>query len=873
MVFTIRRRYVQISAVIFLLFLLISTLLSRHAHSSVSKGLNYIDSLTLLIFSERKPEVTDKHSEFNQKVSKLLAQKQKDDSEDKFWAIDTELTADQTQLTIPSYFKEPVSSRPVIGPFDPRFTLAIYYSYIARHPETLKNREVPFHWSDWVDMTPLNKYFFSANKLSFSCDEFDFRPYQDIHWPNTKEPIQKGAFDPKDFCRLETASDGHGLGFVVDQYFGRLNQEYSSILGKAFLYTLAPNPYSVTFLTKDGSYTVEISREKSKFLNNSMVGEYLKENGMKMEINTLEEFRALQKKISPVADEVFHDYEVHIKHEDFLYEPSKVVKELEQSHSSGVLKSHEVNYLNSVRYSMAEHKSPPKYFKEARIFDTVKGDHYDWRFFNGFRLGTQEQTNTLHRLVRSWLSFTRKQGITTWMAHGSLLSWYWNGVAFPWDNDIDVQVPMKSLHKLSLKFNQSLIVEDSEDGFGRYFLDCGSFIATRNHNNGNNNIDARYIDIDSGLYIDITGLAVSSDASPSRYHDLLPSGYDEKAHSHFETNDLLKVYNCRNDHFSSHTELSPLVKTFVEGEVAYVPKRYSDILTYEYDGKGMLQNFFAGHLFIPQLRLWIHQDTLRFFLRHRSEWKQYYSTPDDIHSSLTIPKTTGKLNNDEIKILLGLSEDDFLDLLLADDLLLNYVLSRELTSVHETEIMRLLFGKTTQDVVTNAPDFKPLMYEPYLYRLNRDLTTFDARVETFVRLNAKLELDLAAQAARAQEAKSEASESKNHDDHVSDDSAAKKEADTAETESEVPKGDSVEASDNLANQTTAQEAPLETQHTSDDNSQSSAEEPKQESAAEASSETNEVAKLETSEKTETGLEDNSKVATQDSVGAVAEEAF
>ena len=32
------------------------------------------------------------------------------------------------------------------------------------------------------------------------------------------------------------------------------------------------------------------------------------------------------------------------------------------------------------------------------------------------------------------------------------------------------------LHKLSLQFNQTIVVEDPEDGFGRYFLDIGSFI-------------------------------------------------------------------------------------------------------------------------------------------------------------------------------------------------------------------------------------------------------------------------------------------------------------------------------------------------------------------------------------------------------------
>ncbi|GEQ72207.1 hypothetical protein JCM33374_g5894 [Metschnikowia sp. JCM 33374] len=722
--------------------------MSRHAKSLLHTH-NYIDSLSLSLFAKSNPQVTDANSPFNKKVMQLLDEKKQHDPEDKYWAIDTHLTKDQTQLTIPEFFIDPVSTRPVAMPFDPRFTLAMYYSYIARHPETLRNKEVPFHWSDWVDMRPLNKYLFSPSKHNFTCDMFDFRPYQQKLWPDgdeksPKKPdltLKRGAHDPATFCKVDSEGNTHGLGFSIHEYFGRSTEEYSNLLGKAYLYTSAPNPFSVTFLTKDGSYTLDVSREKSRLLTNSMVGEYLHENGVKLQVNTLDEFHKLQKKIQPFMDEVFHDYEVHLKHQDFIYEPTKVIRDLEDGSRSESLKLHERNYMKSVQYSMVNHLSPPKYFNEAKVFNTLLGDHYDWRFFGGFKLGTQEQSNTLHRLVRSWLSFTRKQGMVTWMAHGSLLSWYWNGIAFPWDNDIDVQMPIMSLHKLSLKFNQSLIVEDSEDGFGRYFLDCGSFIATRNHNNGNNNIDARFIDVDSGLYIDITGLAVSSDKTPDRYTDSLPTGYVKEDHSFYKTNDLLMVYNCRNNHFSSLTELSPLVKTFVEGEIAYVPKHYSDILTYEYKDKGMMQKFYANRLFVPQLRLWIHEDTLRFFIRHRQEWKVYYSTPEDANEVLSIPKATGGLNNKELKILLGLSEEDFLELLLADDLLVDYVSSRELTSVHEKEIMNLLFAKSTQEIVNHAPDFKPLMYEPFLYRLNRDFTTFEARVEAYQNLHKSMMLE------------------------------------------------------------------------------------------------------------------------------------
>ncbi|OBA24195.1 hypothetical protein METBIDRAFT_34958 [Metschnikowia bicuspidata var. bicuspidata NRRL YB-4993] len=748
MVITIRRRYIQVSVVIALLFMLILTLLLKHSHA-VNKSLNYIDSLSLSLFSTQNKDPTV-HSLFNEKVTQILEHKQRADPEDKYWPIDTELTIEQTHLTVPHWFAQPVSARPVTMPFDPRFTLAVYYSYLSRHPEILEKGEMPFHWSDWVDMTPLNKHFFSLNKDKFSCSNFDMRQYHEAKWPDKEDERRKEVFDPETFCRKAGDVESNGLGFVIDKYCGRTTDELVILLGKAYLHTLAPNPSSVIFLTKEGSYSVPLARDPSRMLENKMVAEYMHANDMSMEINTLKEFRQLQAAVPPLVSDVFREYEVHLKHEDFVYEPSQVLKELEEKRSSGTIDSQELSYLESVEYSVEMKDNPSKYFREARIFDTKLGDHYDWRFFRGFKLGSQEQANTLHRLVRTWLSFTRKQGITTWMAHGSLLSWYWNGVAFPWDNDIDVQMPVMSLHKLSLKFNQSLIVEDGEDGFGRYFLDSGTFITTRNRNNGNNNIDARFIDVDSGLYIDITGLAVSSDPSPERYHDTLPKDYQKDDHPSAEVNNLLQVYNCRNKHFLSLTELSPLVKTFVEGEVAYVPKRYSDILTIEYTGMGMIQNFFLGHLFIPRLKLWIHQDLLRFFTRHKEEWKAFYLAPADSHEVLDIPKTSGKLTNNEIKILLGLKDEDFLDLLLADDLLITYILTRDMTSMHETEITRLLFGKTTQDIVENAPDFKPLMYEPSLYRANRDFITFEARVAKFQEFQDKMERENAENAEKAE---------------------------------------------------------------------------------------------------------------------------
>lgn len=738
MFFTIRRKYLQVAMVLGLLLVVtLSLLLTSVFNLKNLNDLNYMDSLSLSVWkSGNKDGMFDAESTFNHKVSALLAQRKKNDFEDRYWRIDTEITTSDTQLTIPEYFRGPVEKRPEFQPFDPRWTLALYYNYIRReakrHPKKIV--DAPFHWSDWVDMGLLNHIIFDSSNTTKSCNYLDNRQAEEQHLQRISATNKHEALDPATFCKGEVDDSKLNLGFTVFGYPGPMTNELAMVAGRAYLYTLAPPPTSVIFLTHDGSYNITTA-QRSKIVHNGMVDAYVKDNADAGSINTLNEFRKLQKSVPAYKDKVIKDYEVHLKHEDFLMQPVRLLKELSEKKTGTTLTAHEASYLESLRYALAVESNPPKYFSEARLMGTKLGDHYDWRFFGGINLGTQDQAATLHRLIRTWLSFCRKQGITTWMAHGSLLSWYWNGIAFPWDNDIDVQVPVMELHKLSLYFNQSLIVEDVEDGFGRYFLDCGTFITQRAHSNGNNNIDARFIDVDSGLYIDITGLAVSSTKSPERYNALIPENVNTDGKSHYDINNQLQVYNCRNNHFSSLGELSPLVRSYVEGEIAYIPRRYSDILTTEYRGKGLVEKFFDLRYFMPQLRLWVHQDDLMFFLRNRQQWLAHYSgNLQQVDSDVSKPVIKGKLSPKELSVLLELLQKDLLELLHNDEILMEYVSTRDMTSVHENEIMRLLFGKSTEKTVFQAPDFKPLKFEPFLDHMFQDYNTFEKEVKRYLAL-------------------------------------------------------------------------------------------------------------------------------------------
>lgn len=287
----------------------------------------------------------------------------------------------------------------------------------------------------------------------------------------------------------------------------------------------------------------------------------------------------------------------------------------------------ERSYADAINYSRSIDK-PPKYFNEANLLklipDYAYGDHYDWRFFRGVITSDSRKSASLHRLVKNYLNFARQTEFRTWIAHGLLLLWYWNGIAFPWDQDVDVQMPIADLHSMCRRYNQLMVVEnvgDNEgnfDGFGRYFVDCGSSITHRNRGNGNNGIDARFIDVDLGQYVDITGLAVSNDKMPDDLYQHATS--DQRRMGNYDRNKAMTVYNCRNDHFVMLHELLPLVPAVIENQVGYIPHDVVQPLFQEYGLNSLTNVVHYNYRFLPELRIWELKAILRDYLKQPEKW-------------------------------------------------------------------------------------------------------------------------------------------------------------------------------------------------------------------------------------------------------------
>ncbi|POS83502.1 hypothetical protein EPUL_005943 [Erysiphe pulchra] len=226
-----------------------------------------------------------------------------------------------------------------------------------------------------------------------------------------------------------------------------------------------------------------------------------------------------------------------------------------------------------------QERAEPKYFFEPG--GNTELDHYDIRYFSGI-VASEEKLMTLQLLIRSYLTVFQKYKIETWIAHGSLLGWWWNGKILPWDWDLDTQVSVSTLKWLATNLNMTIhdfkFMESVDNHKSRqYLLDVNPYAEGRSRGNGNNVIDARWIDTKNGLFIDITGL---SETEPG-------------------------ILSCKNDHRYRINDLYPLRDSMFEGVKAKVPFKFESILTQEYSNRALISTVYKGHHWASEQREWV----------------------------------------------------------------------------------------------------------------------------------------------------------------------------------------------------------------------------------------------------------------------------
>lgn len=158
----------------------------------------------------------------------------------------------------------------------------------------------------------------------------------------------------------------------------------------------------------------------------------------------------------------------------------------------------------------------------------------------------------------------------------------------PWDWDVDTQVSGATLENMATHHNRTIHEYVSEDQKIRrkYLLDVNPWSRQRDHGDGANIIDARWIDMKNGLYIDITGVS-----------ELYPAEKPE-------------IWSCKNFHHYHVRDLYPMRQSVFEGVPAKIPYAYSQILVEEYKLQALANTIYEGYC-IAICTLWLFTNAVR----------------------------------------------------------------------------------------------------------------------------------------------------------------------------------------------------------------------------------------------------------------------
>ena len=136
-----------------------------------------------------------------------------------------------------------------------------------------------------------------------------------------------------------------------------------------------------------------------------------------------------------------------------------------------------------------------------------------------------------------------------------------------------------TLEHLAKNFNRTVHRYVSEDQKTRrdYLLDVNPAYVERDRGEGWNIIDARWVDVRNGLYIDITGLSETQPASDPG------------------------IWMCKNFHRYRIKDLYPMRESLFEGVPALIPYAYDRLLVEEYESKALVLTEFEGYDLLPSM--------------------------------------------------------------------------------------------------------------------------------------------------------------------------------------------------------------------------------------------------------------------------------
>ncbi|KAG8533741.1 uncharacterized protein KY384_001482 [Bacidia gigantensis] len=154
----------------------------------------------------------------------------------------------------------------------------------------------------------------------------------------------------------------------------------------------------------------------------------------------------------------------------------------------------------------------------------------------------------------------------------------------PWDSDIDVQMSASTVRFLASYYNMSIHTYENRD----YMLEINPKYTDGSFKDRLNVIDGRWIDVWTGLFIDITAVRPKPKAS---------TVFTSKAN-------YQGVFASKDKHEEKVWDLFPLRDSLFEGLPVKIPYNYAKLLRDEYGNSALTKTEYLKHKFNHVTLLW-----------------------------------------------------------------------------------------------------------------------------------------------------------------------------------------------------------------------------------------------------------------------------
>ncbi|KAK4159153.1 mannosylphosphorylation protein [Cladorrhinum sp. PSN259] len=228
----------------------------------------------------------------------------------------------------------------------------------------------------------------------------------------------------------------------------------------------------------------------------------------------------------------------------------------------------------------------PKAVSETYFHESDFHPRYDTRFGTK-QLKYEEKKWALKNLTHYYLATLNSIGIETWLMHNTLLGWWWQNQVLPWEPNLNVQLSEPGLFFLATYHNMSVHrfrIPGSREK-RTYLLDISPYYKIRERADQSDTVDARWIDLKTGLFLDIHAV---------RYNL-----------THSEGGGLL---SAKDGSELKDTSLFPLRDTTFEGVPAKIPYRFRELLAAEYGVDALIKADRQDHRYDEDRLEWVRKE-------------------------------------------------------------------------------------------------------------------------------------------------------------------------------------------------------------------------------------------------------------------------